>query len=348
MSLITRCPACETLFKVVPDQLRVSEGWVRCGQCEEIFDASLHLLQTGPEGRLPADQADQADQADERTESHEGANVHGDGPLALDVELASGQSTMPCDHPIDPAQVLPAAANDDAAHSAADPVPDEFAANDPATPELVGWQDAQADRPSVPPLVFPSPATPGDSDSNDSGWASSFGEVSFLRGRQKKVFRHKPFMRATLLLLSMTLLLGLLGQVVFHERDRMVALAPALKPWLQGFCGPLNCTLSALRRIESIAIDTSSFVKVRGDVYQLSFTLKNTAPTALAAPAIELTLTDAVDRPVMRRVFLLNELGAQSDTLAADSEWHTAVPMAVKAGGSGGTIVGYRLLTFYP
>ena len=43
MSLITRCPACQTLFRVVPDQLRVSEGWVRCGQCDEVFDASAHL-----------------------------------------------------------------------------------------------------------------------------------------------------------------------------------------------------------------------------------------------------------------------------------------------------------------
>ncbi len=45
MSQTTRCPACQTLFKVVPDQLRVSEGWVRCGQCSEIFDAALHLYQ---------------------------------------------------------------------------------------------------------------------------------------------------------------------------------------------------------------------------------------------------------------------------------------------------------------
>jgi predicted Zn finger-like uncharacterized protein len=43
MSQNTRCPACQTLFKVVPDQLRVSEGWVRCGQCSEIFDAHSHL-----------------------------------------------------------------------------------------------------------------------------------------------------------------------------------------------------------------------------------------------------------------------------------------------------------------
>ena len=43
MSLITRCPACGTMFKVVPDQLRISEGWVRCGQCAEIFDAAASL-----------------------------------------------------------------------------------------------------------------------------------------------------------------------------------------------------------------------------------------------------------------------------------------------------------------
>src|SRR5689334_20015778 len=44
MSLITRCPACGTMFKVVTDQLKVSQGWVRCGHCAEVFDASAHLL----------------------------------------------------------------------------------------------------------------------------------------------------------------------------------------------------------------------------------------------------------------------------------------------------------------
>jgi predicted Zn finger-like uncharacterized protein len=41
--LATRCPACGTVFRVVPDQLRVSEGWVRCGRCSEVFDASRSL-----------------------------------------------------------------------------------------------------------------------------------------------------------------------------------------------------------------------------------------------------------------------------------------------------------------
>lgn len=43
MSLITCCPSCGTKFRVVADQLRISDGWVRCGRCQEVFDASQAL-----------------------------------------------------------------------------------------------------------------------------------------------------------------------------------------------------------------------------------------------------------------------------------------------------------------
>ena len=39
MSLATRCTSCGTIFRVVQDQLKVSEGWVRCGRCQEVFTA---------------------------------------------------------------------------------------------------------------------------------------------------------------------------------------------------------------------------------------------------------------------------------------------------------------------
>jgi len=55
--LATRCSACSTVFRVVPDQLRVSEGWVRCGRCSEVFNAAEALLdlETGAPRRLPAE-----------------------------------------------------------------------------------------------------------------------------------------------------------------------------------------------------------------------------------------------------------------------------------------------------
>jgi len=31
------------MFKVVPDQLKISDGWVRCGHCSDVFDATLYL-----------------------------------------------------------------------------------------------------------------------------------------------------------------------------------------------------------------------------------------------------------------------------------------------------------------
>lgn len=49
MSFITRCPACHTAFKVVSDQLKISEGWVRCGHCQQVFDATLDLQPWWPE-----------------------------------------------------------------------------------------------------------------------------------------------------------------------------------------------------------------------------------------------------------------------------------------------------------
>jgi predicted Zn finger-like uncharacterized protein len=56
--LATRCSACGTVFRVVPDQLRVSEGWVRCGRCSQVFNG-FQVLERFPDddtgGRLIAE-----------------------------------------------------------------------------------------------------------------------------------------------------------------------------------------------------------------------------------------------------------------------------------------------------
>jgi predicted Zn finger-like uncharacterized protein len=53
MSLVTRCTACGTLFKVVADQLKISDGWVRCGQCGHVFDAQSSLVPDVPTPAAP-------------------------------------------------------------------------------------------------------------------------------------------------------------------------------------------------------------------------------------------------------------------------------------------------------
>lgn len=41
--MLTRCPACQTTFRITPEQLQARSGRVRCGQCQHVFDAREHL-----------------------------------------------------------------------------------------------------------------------------------------------------------------------------------------------------------------------------------------------------------------------------------------------------------------
>lgn len=48
MSMVTRCPGCNTLFRVTPQQLQAREGKVRCGRCMLVFDG-FKMLTAMPE-----------------------------------------------------------------------------------------------------------------------------------------------------------------------------------------------------------------------------------------------------------------------------------------------------------
>lgn len=257
MSSITRCPNCQTLFQVTAEQLQMSRGWVRCGQCAEIFDAALHLLPPAPE-------------------------------------------SIPTVHP--------------AADSS------QAVAEVPG----VGSEAGAADRAAAP------------------------DDISFLRRPAADSFWVQRRVRLSLLVLGLLLLLALSGQIVFHERDRIAAFEPRLAPALAWLCKSLNCSVSPLRQIEPLVIDSSSFSSTGADAYRLTFTLKNTAKVVLAMPAIELALTDALDQPLLRRVLLPAELGPAPAALAAGAEWQASLAVAVSATDVNERLAGYRLLAFYP
>jgi len=60
MSLLTRCPSCDTTFRVHAPQLSARGGRVRCGKCSLIFDALTQIVEddsatpeVGPSPQLP-------------------------------------------------------------------------------------------------------------------------------------------------------------------------------------------------------------------------------------------------------------------------------------------------------
>lgn len=155
-------------------------------------------------------------------------------------------------------------------------------------------------------------------------------------------------MRWTLLLVLLALLVLLVFQIVLKERNRIAALEPATRPVLQALCSMAGCSLSPLRQIESIVIDSSTFSRIRGDDYRLGFALRNTAPIAIAMPAIEFSLTDPQDQAVIRRVIQPAEFAAGTLSLAKSSVWTGSLSMSVRPSANTDRIAGYRLLAFYP
>jgi len=47
MAMVTRCPACDTVFRITPPELQAHEGMVRCGRCLTVFDG-FKTLSTAP------------------------------------------------------------------------------------------------------------------------------------------------------------------------------------------------------------------------------------------------------------------------------------------------------------
>ena len=52
--MLTRCPDCETTFRVTPEQLKARHGKVRCGECQAVFNALDTLVEDAPVVAPPA------------------------------------------------------------------------------------------------------------------------------------------------------------------------------------------------------------------------------------------------------------------------------------------------------
>ena len=55
MNWITRCPECATVYQVEPEQLQAAKGWLRCGQCQHVFDSTGLMLAWSATSTAPVD-----------------------------------------------------------------------------------------------------------------------------------------------------------------------------------------------------------------------------------------------------------------------------------------------------
>lgn len=356
MSLITRCPACATMFKVVPDQLRISEGWVRCGQCEMVFDAHAQL-QAPAEGAFAPPQPTPSS-------ATPNAVVPSSTPIASSPAPAIALAAQVAAPVASPASILASAPL-----AAPVPLPPLPAAGAQANADFeetvfVPLRVASAGAPrsaSQPPQAS---ATQAQTETADSMFLESrFGDtavpqeaqeaqeqakLSFMRQKKGRSVAHSWMVRLALSLAALLLGAALLLQVTLHERNRIAAMRVTPPAFLVSLCGLFHCDITPLRQIESVVIDQSSFSKIDANQYTLHFTLKNNSALAVAVPAVELTLTDAQDQVRVRRVLWAQDWNAKQMHLLAGQEMTASVSLAVQASEDVGVFSGYRLLAFYP
>ena len=143
MALATKCPHCNTVFRVAHDQLKLRGGIVRCGSCNEVFDGNAALLAPPAAAPLPAAPAAAS------VAPPVAAPVIAPAALPTPAPAAPEHSTD-ADEAASPLAGLPVLPVDDGHEAASEPEPEPEAA--PLTPA-----PAPAPEPTPAPLPQLSP-----------------------------------------------------------------------------------------------------------------------------------------------------------------------------------------------
>ncbi|MCC2960941.1 zinc-ribbon domain-containing protein [Massilia sp. IC2-278] len=110
---------------------------------------------------------------------------------------------------------------------------------------------------------------------------------------------------------SIVLLLLLFAQGAFTFRNALAARYPGAKPALESSCALFGCRVELPAQVDNLVIDTGELTTLGGSAYAFTTQLRNQGAVPQAWPSLELSLTDANDKPLVRRVF------APRDYLAA-------------------------------
>jgi hypothetical protein len=166
----------------------------------------------------------------------------------------------------------------------------------------------------------------------------------FMRRAESSARWNRPAVRMALSLASLLLAMLLLLQVTLHFRDALGALHPPLRAPLQAVCSMLGCEVQPWRRIEALSIDATSLSPIgSSNSYKLTLTVSNAANVAVAAPWIDVRLTDANGAPLARRAFEPGALSPPLKEVPPLSEQSLSLTFR-----TGQAVSGYQVNAFYP
>lgn len=181
-------------------------------------------------------------------------------------------------------------------------------------------------------------------DTEDDGSAEEPGFVKRANRRQ----RLHRISKAVMAFGSPILLAALVAQGVTTFRNPLAAAFPALKPTLNTLCEPLGCKVNLPMQIDMLAIEQGELQTLADNTFSFATVLRNQARSPQSWPSIELTLNDASDKALVRRVFTPRDyLPSQADV---DKGFAPRSEQAIKLYFELSQVKasGYHIAIFYP
>lgn len=356
MSLATRCTSCNTVFKVVQDQLKVSKGWVRCGRCDTVFNALEELFElngdtiiggmrqpratasaapTAEATNAPAPQADQANaDTGENTENGDRQDT-GAAPFAESTPDAQDEFSRSLfgPHRKGPEQT-PA---DLVQHRDRNEFADAQFDSDLLADDEGPGQGAIAATPATGRKKSGAPYSPPQ-PSDDT--------PAFVRHADAQARWKSPRARLLLSMACVFLSLGLGLQIAHHFRDRLAVEMPASEPLLSRWCGWVGCAIEPYRSIKDFSVETTALTRLPSvpDVFRLSVTLRNRGGVSLRLPSVDLSVTDAGGQLIARKTLTPTDFQSQGNSVKPNTD----VPLQVLLKSTNPRINGYTVEIFYP
>ena len=173
-------------------------------------------------------------------------------------------------------------------------------------------------------------------------------EPGFVRRgrRQQRMGRR---LRILLGISCFILLIAALLQGSYLFRNQIAGLFPQAKPFLTQVCDALGCRIDLPAQIAAVSIESSELQTLaeNKNTFVLTTLLRNYSDSLQQWPHIELTLNDANEKPLLRRVFKPADYLSEAEVragFATSSEQSAKLSFEleqIKASG-------YRVYLFYP
>lgn len=352
--MLTRCPACETSFRVYSEQLKARQGKVRCGECQAVFNALDSLVEefvlnapneteekgddatpewtdavpqpltfaaTAEAQAAPAEMAEGAEEAEAATAApYAEPSPEPYAEPAREVITEESFESEPSPEPESLALGTATADLPQQPQPQLPPLPVAETTVQIELPPTIGLTDEAPDVSSEAPAAAP-PVSETEFPSASTPASTSSTDSDFVPDLHLDESPHGwgAWLWASGIIFAIALLLV---QGLIHFRVDIATSLPATRPLFLTVCSLLGCSVDLPRKIEQLSIENSDLHPDpehpgKSGRLGLQINLRNRAAFAQTWPHIELTLTDLNERIVLRRMLAADDyLISQAPTAA--------------------------------